>query len=176
MPHSGRSSKRYTSNEERPIQLAGWQADHQLARGYDRLKHVVVRRGDRFASVDLPVLPDATFELVRGENRRRYFVEVDRATRPLDSWREKAEAYKQYFGSAELEARYGVKRFILLIVAPTQTRIERIAQQITKVERAAIEHYFYARAAHIHPLTIQEQWQRVTEVAMHQHQFAGQDR
>lgn len=160
------------ANEERPVQLVGWQADHQLARGYDHLRNVSVWRGNRFTSVDLPVLPDATFEFVRGATRRRYFIEFDRATRPLDSWREKAEAYKKYLGSTELEARYGVKSFVLLIIATTQNRIERIAQQVAKIERAATPHYFYAQAAHIHPLTIQEHWQCVEEVVIHHQRIA----
>ena len=160
------------ADDARPVSLVGWQADHQLARNYDRLKDVVVRRNDQLAYVDLPVLPDAAFEVVRGETRRRYFLEMDRGTRPLDSWREKAEAYKRYYESAELQARYSVKHFVLLIVAPTQTRIERIAQTIAKVERKPTMHYVYAKVADIHPLTLQAQWQTAEKVVMHQRRVA----
>jgi hypothetical protein len=58
----------------------------------------------------------------------RYFVEVDRGTRPLRSWIEKVQAYEAYRGSPQLAARYGAERFGVLVTASSPTRLIRIAE------------------------------------------------
>lgn len=154
------------------LNLVGWKGDHILARDYDRLKRSVFR-GEYLRKAELPVLPDATFELVLGEIRRRYFVELDRATRPLDSWREKAEAYNFYRQSDELQARYNVNDFVLLVVAPTASRLQRIAEQIVKIDKKPGLRYQFIEASNIHPMTIRASWQLVTEVTTTTRRIAG---
>ncbi len=160
------------SGKAQPLTLEGWKGDHLLARDYDRLQRTI-RRGDQAATIDLPLLPDATFELILGDRRRRFFVELDRATRPLDSWREKAQAYTSYRQSTELQARYGVSDFVLLTVAPTAKRTERIAEQIAKVDRDPGTKYRFIEAANIHPTTIRTAWRRVAQAVIAPRQIAG---
>lgn len=96
--------------EYRGLRLTEWQGDHRLARNaYDRIAIAGVRE-------PLPILPDATFVL----DSIRYFVEIDRGTRPLRSWADKVRAYATYQQSALLAARYHVAQFRVLIVAPTR--------------------------------------------------------
>ena len=135
--------------------LTDWRGDHLLARGaYDRLAVAGVRE-------PLPVLPDATFVL----DKVRYFVEVDRGTRPLRTWAEKVQAYEAYRGSHELAARYATAEFGVLITAPTPTRLTRIAEAIARVTHQAHPAYRLLPADLVHPTTIRRGWQRVAEVA-----------
>ena len=154
-----------------PLVLSEWVDDRRLAqagpageRGYDQV---------RAEGEDLPVLPDATFVLSLGERQRRYFLEVDRGTRPLDSWREKARAYRAYRKSNELQARYGVDDFALLIIAPTERRMERVAAQVVKVDQAQALTCRYLLVSQVHPTTMRDGWKRVAESTSQQRQIAG---
>jgi hypothetical protein len=130
-------------------QLVGWKGDHlhRDPRSYDRIRVPGQRE-------PLPVQPDATFVL----DNRRYFVEIDRGTRPLPTWGDKALAYHTYRGSKELRARYGVSDFTLLTVAPTAGRVQRIAEQLVNVTRAADGRYLLLEAQDVHPVTIRSNW------------------
>jgi hypothetical protein len=144
--------------EHRGRGLLGWQGDHLLARdAYDRVSVGGVRE-------PLPILPDATFVL---ENAR-YFVEIDRGTRPLRSWADKVRAYEAYRNSPLLQARYRIAQFTTLIVAPTQTRLLRIAEEVARITRQAEPAYRFLRAEHIHPTTIRRGWQRIATVEWRQ--------
>lgn len=134
--------------------LIGWQGDQLLARGkFDRL----VVAGSR---VPLPVLPDATC-LLDGE---RIFVELDRGTRPLRSWADKLRAYAAYQGSGPLQVRYTTERFRVLIVAPTASRLQRIAESIVQNDADHQNGYLLLLAEHLHPTTIRRGWQRIAAV------------
>jgi hypothetical protein len=138
----------------RQLPLLDWRGDHLLARGaYDRVTVAGARE-------PLPVLPDATFVL--GDTRS--FVEVDRGTRPLISWTDKVRAYEAYRMSQALAARYQVRDFGVLIVAPTQVRLTRIAETIARTTRQAHAGYLLLHADHVHPTTIRRGWQRIADV------------
>jgi hypothetical protein len=109
---------------------------------------------------DLPVLPDATFTLAGA----RYFVEVDRGTTNLVSWAEKVKAYEAYRRSSKLTARYATDSFTVLIVAPTETRMKRIAEEIVKVTRRPSPAYLFTTEDRIHPTTIRPSWKELTSV------------
>jgi hypothetical protein len=135
--------------------LTDWRSDHLIARGaYDRLTVPGVRE-------PLPVLPDATFVL----DGVRYFVEVDRGTRPLRTWVEKVQAYKAYRASSELTARYATAEFGVLITAPTPTRLTRIAEAIARVTRQAHPAYRLLHADLVHPTTIRRGWQGIADIS-----------
>jgi hypothetical protein len=135
-------------------ELSDWRGDHVLARGaYDRVTVAGVRE-------PLPVLPDATFVL----DGVRYFVEVDRGTRPLRSWGEKVQAYEGYQGSRLLAARYRTNHFQVLITAPTPARLTRIAETIARVTGKAHPAYRLLHAGLVHPTTIRRGWQRIAEI------------
>jgi hypothetical protein len=151
--------------------LSEWTDDRRLAqagpageRRYDQVR----AEGD-----ELPVLPDATFVLSLGERQRRYFVEVDRGTRPLDSWREKVRAYRAYKGSSELRDRYAVNDFALLIIAPTTRRMERVAAQVAKADPTKALACRFLLQENVHPTTIRERWQRIGDSATSYRQVAG---
>lgn len=145
-------------------QLSGWRGDHLLRdpRSYDRVRVVGQRE-------PLPVQPDATF-LLAGT---RYFVELDRNTRPLVSWHEKALAYHAYRTSDALVARYGITDFVLLIVTLSEQRARRIAEQIVKVTRAADGRYLLLDAARVHPTRVRANWLQVTQVRREMQQVVG---
>jgi hypothetical protein len=137
-----------------PAEMQDWRGDHVLARGYDR----VAVAG---ASELLPVLPDASFRL----SGQQYFVEIDRSTRPLASWREKIQALEAYVGSSALRARYGVGDATLLVVAPSANRLRRIAEEVVTVLQAASTRYLFVLAEYLHPTRVRANWQRVAAVA-----------
>jgi hypothetical protein len=140
--------------EYRDLCLSAWQGDHLLARGaYDRIMVAGQRE-------PLPVLPDATFVL----EHTRHFVEIDRGTRPLRSWTDKVHAYEAYRASPLLQARYRATEFRVLIVAPTQVRLNRIAQEIAATTLQAHAGYLLLHADHVHPTTIRRGWQRIAKV------------
>ena len=140
--------------EYRGLRLTEWQGDHRLARNaYDRIAIVGLRE-------PLPILPDATFVL----DSIRYFVEIDRGTRPLRSWTDKVRAYAAYQQSALLSARYQVAQFRVLIVAPTPVRLLRIAEEVATVMRQPPTEYLFVCAEHVHPTTIRRGWQRIAVI------------
>jgi hypothetical protein len=140
--------------EYRGRELCQWQGDHLLSRGaYDRIPVVGAHQ-------PLPILPDATFLL----DTMRYFVEIDRGTRPLRSWAEKIRAYAAYQRSTWLAERYQTDQFRVLIVAPTPTRLMRIAEEIARTTRQAGADYLLLHAEHVHPTTIRRGWQRIAAV------------
>ena len=75
--------------------LDGWKGDHLLAQPahYDR----ILVAG--YPS-PLPVQPDATASLRAANGTTRLFLELDRGTRPLSTWHDKA-AYATYIGHAD---------------------------------------------------------------------------
>ena len=140
--------------EYRGLCLTDWQGDHVLARNaYDRIAIAGLRE-------PLPILPDATFVL--GDTR--YFVEIDRGTRPLRSWTDKIRAYAAYQQSALLAARYQAAEFRVLTVAPTPVRLLRIAEEVATVTRQPPADYLFLCAEHVHPTTIRRGWQRIATI------------
>jgi DNA-binding PadR family transcriptional regulator len=133
-------------------ELLGWRGDHLLRdpRSYDRVRVL----GQREL---LPVQPDATFTLMG----TRYFVEVDRNSRPLVTWDAKTRAYHAYRGSAALATRYACDDFVLLIVAPTSQRVQRIAEQIVTVTRAHDAQALLLESWQVHPIRIRANWLRL---------------
>lgn len=139
--------------------LEDWRGDHQLAGrdpqggglNYDR---VPTPGGTEL----LPVLPDATFTI----DGRRFFAEIDLGTINVERWRERIRGFEVYRGSAELEARYGVADFTVLIVCPNANRQRRIAEELLKVVREPSDRYLFATDDQVHPTTIRSAWQRVT--------------
>ena len=146
------------------LHIADWYSEHLTAKHYDRIS---VRRqsarGD-METVILPVQPDATFVLEHAGGSERFFVEVDRGTRPLTTWVEKIQAYHAYTGSPELKARYGVDRFILLATTPTEAQQHAIMQATASVLRKPSARYLFALHPDIHPTTIATAWRKLASM------------
>lgn len=139
-------------------QLAAWRGDHAL------LGRDTQRGGSNYDRIVVPglkgeqaVLPDATFVLAG----QRYFVEIDMGTTNLRSWSEKVRAYEAYRRSPKLQARYGVDTFTVLVVAPTEVRLRRIADEVVRVTRQPTSSYLFLTADRVHPTMIRPSWKVV---------------
>jgi hypothetical protein len=149
-------------------ELTDWRGDHLLASrdpqgqgpGYDRVRASWVGKGGRLKETELPVLPDGTFTLAG----TRYFVEIDRGTTNLESWGEKIHAYEAYRRSAKLRARYATDAFTVLIVAPTETRMKRIAEEIIKITEHPSPAYLFTTEDRVHPTRIRPGWKELASV------------
>jgi len=143
--------------------MEDWRSDHMTARSYDHLT-VVRQRAGGMERVSLPVVPDGTFVLVHPHGRLRVFIEVDRGTRRLETWREKIEAYHAYAGSAELRTRYQTDTFVLLTIAPTVAQQQRLMNATAAVVGGASSRYLFTVREAVHPLRIGGEWQKITAV------------
>jgi hypothetical protein len=149
-------------------QLTDWRGDHLLARrdvervgpSYDRVRVSWVGKERKLKVEDVAVLPDATFTL----NDERYFVEIDQGTTNLESWAEKVRAYEAYRQSPKLQARYATDTFIVLVVAPTETRLKRIAEEVIKITKQPSTAYLFTTADKIHPVRIRANWRALASV------------
>lgn len=147
------------------LSMEDWQGDHITARSYDQV--MVARRGAEgsMERVQLPVVPDGTFTLVHPKGQVRVFVEVDRGTRRVETWRDKMYAYKTYMGSPELKARYGVDTFVLLSIAPTKVQRRRLMNVTAAVLGEASNRYLFCLQESVHPLRIGGEWLKISGVS-----------
>ncbi|MBA3470398.1 MAG: replication-relaxation family protein [Herpetosiphonaceae bacterium] len=149
------------------ITIEDWQGDYVTARAYDR---VVVRRighSGNIEQVTLPVQPDATFLLcwtdkTGTEQRRRFFVELDRGTRATRTWADKISAYDAYQRSAALKARYGTADFLVLTITTTEAQRQTLMQATVGILQKADDRYFFVVEADLHPDQIGRHWHYVT--------------
>jgi Replication-relaxation len=149
-------------------QLTDWRGDHLLARrdveqsgpSYDRVRVSWVGKDGKLKAEDVAILPDATFTL----NDGRYFIEIDRGTTNLESWAEKVRAYEAYRRSPRLLARYATGAFTVLVVAPTENRLKRIAEEMIKIAKQPGSGYLFTTADKIHPVRIRANWRRLVSV------------
>ena len=81
------------------------------------------------------------------------------------SWREKIRAYEAYAGSAELQARYGVKSFVLLTATMDEAQRQRLMTATAEIHGRACGRYLFTRMADIHPTTIGAAWQKIARVS-----------
>lgn len=78
------------------------------------------------------VVPDATFQILTSERPYRFLVEVDKGTETLEVIAEKFINYRKYFMS-DYEQLFGTDRGRVLVIAPTQTRLENLKQVCEEV-------------------------------------------
>lgn len=149
-------------------QISDWRGDHLLARrdnehtgpNYDRVRLSWVGKEGKLKAEDVAILPDATFTL----NGGRYFVEIDQGTTNLESWSQKVRAYEAYRRSAKLQARYATDQFTVLIVAPAEPRLKRIAEEVIKITRQPGPGYLFTTEDKIHPVRIRANWRALADV------------
>lgn len=149
----GRAYAALRSAVERDGQeMTAWQGDHQLnaPQQYDRIPIASQRE-------PVPLAPDATFLL----GSWRYFVELDRGTRPLRSWSEKAQGYWAYRQHRLLRDRYGCQDFTLLIIAPTAQRLRRIAETVAQAAQGGEPGVWLLEDDHLHPHRVRANWEQV---------------
>jgi Replication-relaxation len=149
--------------------LDGWRGDHLLRAsapgdgpGYDRIRLPDLRE-------PVSLIPDATCVL----NGQRLFFEIDRGTQMLRQWATKLRAYDAYQGSRLLRERYQTDQFQVLIVAPDQRRLERIAAEIARVSREHRDRYRLIEERLLHPTTIRRGWRTVTHAVFTPRMIGG---
>ena len=140
--------------EYRGRQLHDWATDTVLCTDYDSVAVAGVVH-------PLPIIPDATFTL----DGQRFFVEIDRGTTRIEQWRKKALAYDAYQRDPRLRERYGVGSFGILVVAPTDERLQAIARTIAGVHQGLAPSYRFLAEERLHPLRIRRRWQRMEAVS-----------
>jgi len=150
--------------EYRGRRLDAWAADHVLCTDYDSVAVASVGH-------PLPIIPDGTFML----DGTRFFVEIDRGTSRSEQWRKKALAYDVYGRDPRLEARYGVRSFVVLVVAPTAARTLSIARTIAAVHSGVSHAYRFLTEDRIHPFSIRRRWQRMERVTLARPGRSGAD-
>lgn len=136
-------------------ELQGWAGDHLLCADYDSVAVASVGH-------QLPIIPDGTFTL----DGTRYFVEIDRGTTRVEQWRKKALAYDTYGRDPRLQARFGVNRFVVLVVAPSPARTLTIARTVAGVHGGVPDMYRFLAEERVHPLSIRRRWQRIERVVL----------
>jgi hypothetical protein len=119
-----------------------------------------VGKEHKLKTEDVAILPDATFTL----NDGRYFLEIDQGTTNLESWAEKVRAYEAYRQSPKLQARYATETFTVLVVAPTEIRLKRIAEEVIKITKQPSPAYLFTTADKIHPVRIRANWRELIQV------------
>lgn len=79
------------------------------------------------------VIPDASFFLTDGKNRRFYFLELDRGTMPIQrrnphqsSFLKKVAAYRETRSSGLLWKRHQIPNFQVLVVTTSSTRLQNL--------------------------------------------------
>lgn len=145
------------------IALSDWRGDHLTARAYDQVTVMRQQRGS-MVRMQLPVVPDGSFVLIHPKGKLQVFIEVDRATRRIETWRDKIAAYAAYGGSAALQARYQTDSFVLLTVTPTATQRDKVMRATAQVLGQGNARYLFTLHEAVHPLRIGNAWQRIGQI------------
>jgi hypothetical protein len=150
--------------EQRGRRITDWQGEHLTAKSYDRVEVLKRRAGNQSRYEKMAIQPDATFVIhgrVAPDSAERVFVEIDRGTRPTQTWADKIAAYQGYWGSQKLKERYGTERFIVLTIAPTAAQRRTLMQATAVIAKQDYGFYFFALEDAVHPDTIGTAWQRI---------------
>jgi hypothetical protein len=151
------------------VKLTDWQGEHLTAKSYDTV-HARLRRANGQSLYEKCGLqPDATCVFhgrvgTPEEHHGRIFVELDRGTRPTQSWADKIAAYEAYAESAELKQRYGAATFVLLVVTCDEAQRRTLMQATAAVVGKRTQRYLFALEADVHPDTIGGCWQYIDSV------------
>jgi hypothetical protein len=81
---------------------------------------------------NLPLIPDAYFELTAPAGDVGCFLEVDMGTEPPKVWQKKISLYLQLAVSKDFEKQFGRSRFRVLVVTTTGKRLKAIATLIRR--------------------------------------------
>lgn len=77
--------------------------------------------------------PDGYFRFWEGDLLHSYFLEVDRGTANLTRWRAKVERYLDYLDNGFYTARHGLKRFRVMVTAPSPSRLHHLMRATAEV-------------------------------------------
>lgn len=77
------------------------------------------------------IIPDAYFELSKGELTRAVFLEVDKATEPKKTWKKKAAGYLSFALSDAFHKTFGHSQFRVAVITTTEPQLRRIQSAIS---------------------------------------------
>lgn len=149
--------------------VTDWQGEHLTAKSYDQVHARLRRANSTFLYKKTGIQPDATCVFTGKvgtpeEHSSRVFIEVDRGTRPTQTWADKIAAYDAYSGSPELKRRYGVESFALLVITTTEAQRQTLMQATAAVLGQRTQRYLFAIEADIHPDRIGSNWHYIETV------------
>jgi hypothetical protein len=98
------------------IEFTHWRSEHHAHKDFDRLTMRVPQPDGTHCTQETGIQPDGAFFIEYDGGRTLFFLEVER-DQPLKKWKEKVYAYEAYSRSAQMQARYGTREFVLLGVA-----------------------------------------------------------
>jgi hypothetical protein len=96
---------------------------------------VTCRRWQHFRgtlSPSVPLIPDGYFEICRGQEVLPMFLETDRGTETAAVWNRKTELYLKLAVGGEFERLFHEKRFRVLVILPSDRRMQSIRSTIRK--------------------------------------------
>jgi hypothetical protein len=101
--------------------LAKW-IDERVLRSPE-MKDSVMIDGPKGKKQKAAFIPDGFFILDAGEHRYHQFVEADRRTETLETWKEKIQAYLEFYRSGKYQARYQTSRMRVLAVTTVYAKL-----------------------------------------------------
>jgi hypothetical protein len=150
------------------LELTDWQGEHLTAKDYDTVQACLRRSGGTFLWKKAGIQPDATcvfHGFDKGERiSGRVFIEVDRGTRPTQTWADKIAAYDAYMGSGALMKRYGVNDFTLLVITTTEAQRMTLMQATAGVLGKGSKRYLFAIEGDVHPDRLGASWRYIDTV------------
>lgn len=72
------------------------------------------------------VRPDGYFRILSHDVLSSFFLELDRGSTTLTRWSQKVARYIQYRESGNYARRYGLERFRVLVMAPSERRLQEL--------------------------------------------------
>jgi hypothetical protein len=86
---------------------------------------------ERFSAA-IPLMPDGYFEITQGDTIHPMFLEVDLGTERAPIWLRKVELYLKFATSGEFERLFQHKRFRVLVVLPSESRLKSVLKTVAK--------------------------------------------
>jgi len=80
----------------------------------------------------LPLMPDGYFEIAEGHVLHPMFLEMDLGTERAPVWKRKVELYLKFATGGEFERLFRAKRFRVLVVLPSERRLEAVRRTVAK--------------------------------------------
>lgn len=155
------------------IAFTHWRSEHHAAKDFDRLTMRVPQPDGTHRTQETGIQPDGAFFIEYDGGRTLFFLEVER-DQPLKKWKDKIYAYEAYSRSAQMQARYGTREFILLGVALDATHQRRLLEATGEAigglytdpayRMQAYDNYLIGHMGCAHPTRIGVGWQRLQRI------------
>ena len=155
------------------IAFTYWRSEHHAAKDFDRITMRVPQPDGTHRTEETGIQPDGAFFIEYDGGRTLFFLEVER-DQPLKKWKEKIYAYEAYSRSAQMQARYGTREFVLLGVALDAHHQRRLLEATGEAiaglytdpvyRTQAYDNYLIGHMGCAHPTHIGVDWQRLQRI------------